>query len=36
MAHLYPLETIFVSIILEHKKMIQDIPEKFKEANTSA
>ena len=31
MANPYPLETIFVSIILEHKKMIGDILGKVKE-----
>jgi hypothetical protein len=30
-AHPYPLETIFVSVILEHEKMIQEIAEKLKE-----
>ena len=30
MAHPYPLETILVSIILEHEKMIGDILGKMK------
>ena len=30
MAHPYPLETILVSIILEHEKMIGDILAKLK------
>ena len=31
MAHPYPLETILVSIILEHEKMIEEILRKLKE-----
>jgi len=35
MAYPYPLETILVSIILEHEKMIGEILAKLKEGNTS-
>jgi len=34
MSHPYPLETILVSIILEHEKMIAEILGKLKEGNT--
>ena len=30
LAHPYPLETIFLSICLEHEKMLAEILEKFK------
>ncbi len=33
MAHPYPLETILVSIILEHEKMLGEILNKLKERN---
>ena len=35
-AHPYPLETILLSIILEHEKMIGEILGKVREGNTSA
>jgi hypothetical protein len=36
MAHPWPMETIFLSIILEHEKMLGDILGKLKERNPEA